>query len=67
MNYDVKDISFEYVTGKTDEPLEKNILPLAVKIKLSLIEKSRQGENIIEFNKTVSLPLAEKIIPPPSS
>lgn len=41
---------------------QEKTLPLAVKIKLALIERDRQEKKIgiIEFNKIVSLPLSEK-------
>lgn len=70
--YSVETISFEYAhpTGKPGQPYEwqevwpkdetrKNILPLAVKIKLSLAENDKQSGRVIEFSKVV--PLKEKI------
>lgn len=70
-SYEIKDITFQYATGKADKPWQDSwpegdsvqlsgqtkTLPLAVKITLSLIEKGRTEEgNIVEFNKVVSLP-----------
>lgn len=65
---------YAYLTGDLDEPYtwqeiwpsedpnkqeeQKKTLPLAVKIKLSLIEKNKL-QNVVNFNKTVSLPLSE--------
>lgn len=41
---------------KQDAPGQKEILPLAVRIKLCLTQKNRQGEDrTVEFNKLVSL------------
>lgn len=82
LSSDVKEISFEYAcaTDKPENPYswqeswpkgenseQKKFLPLAVKIKLSLIEKDkRQKEiNIIEFSKIVSLPLGSDLPVPP--
>lgn len=80
--YDIKNISFEYASSlnNPDKPYEwkaswppddsqKNNLPLAVKIKLSLIEKNRRQKeqgNTIEFNKVIPLPLLESATPPSS-
>jgi prepilin-type N-terminal cleavage/methylation domain-containing protein len=73
---EAKEISFQYAfaTGNPDKPYDwqdswpqadnpeqQKALPLAVKIKLSLIEKGRQEKelSIVEFTKIVSLPLSE--------
>ena len=70
----VKEISFQYAypadsRNDSDNPYDwsvvwpknetqKNLLPLAVKIKLSLIEKGKQGKDyIVEFEKVVAIPL----------
>lgn len=71
----VKEASFQYAysTGRPDEPydwqeawpreadaVQLKTLPLAVKIKLSLREKKGQKETgIVEFNRTIFLPLGE--------
>jgi hypothetical protein len=73
-SFDIKDISFKfaYHTEDPDRPYDwqtvwpkdnsqKNTLPLAIKIKLSLIEKDsrqKQPEKVIEFDKTIYLPLS---------
>lgn len=73
--YEVKNISFQYAyaTDKPDKPYDwqtawpkdesqKNALPQAVKIKLSLLEKDKRQEEqarVIEFNKIIALPLGE--------
>jgi len=72
---DVKEISFQYAYKSPDpskpfdwqdswpkegDTNQKKDLPLAVKIKLSLIEKNKQQEHIVEFSRTVALPLTEQ-------
>lgn len=64
LSFAVNEVSFQYETDKANEPSQefwpkdnqKSILPLAVRIKLVLIEKLKQEENPIEFNKVISLP-----------
>lgn len=70
---EAKEISFQYAFAtsnpdkpydwqdswpKADNPDQQKTIPLAVKIKLSLIEKNRQQKElgIVEFTKIVSLP-----------
>jgi type II secretory pathway component PulJ len=69
----VKKVTFEYAyrTGVVENPYEwatvwpkdasqENSLPVAVKIKLSLIENAKQDKNsIVEFEKVVAMPLAD--------
>lgn len=50
------------IADQTVQDSQKQKLPLAVKIKLSLIEKNKSEENATEFNKTVSLPLGEMAV-----
>jgi hypothetical protein len=75
----IKDIAFQYAypTGSAADPYawqdtwpkdeaQKKNLPQAVKIKLGLIEKDRRKisqEVVIEFNKGIALPQAEKNAP----
>jgi prepilin-type N-terminal cleavage/methylation domain-containing protein len=69
-NFSVRDITFRYIaTGNAEQPLvtqdvwpkddaQKKIFPLAVRIKLSLIEKGRRGqETVVDFEKIIPLPL----------
>lgn len=71
---EIKEVRFEYALTSTDpdklcdwqeiwppDNNKKNTLPLAVKIKLVLIEKAKPEEKAVEFNKTVSLPLGGQV------
>lgn len=64
LSFTVQDISFQYddqdfwPSQEEAKKAQKSILPSAVKIKLNL--------SGIEFNKTVSLPLGEKLLLPTS-
>lgn len=73
LSSDVKEIYFEYGTGDTNNPWQKNEpwpkddaqkikLPLAVKIELVLIERDKRGNEIgdVKFNKTIYLALGKK-------
>lgn len=77
LSSDIKEVSFQYACladtpekpyawleswPQTTDVSQRKIIPLAVKIKLSLIEKSRgpQQAGIIEFTKIVALPLSGK-------